>query len=126
MDTSQIEQFLVYFERTVLCHHRVSPDLFELVEDDMGGRVKSAPQEGDDMTTREWVEVRFAFRRLADQRVCVAAFGPGVQKLPDRQRLIWRGHLVDDPEFATDDPAFRRWVDRYLELDFQRSGQGAA
>lgn len=122
MNVDDCERLLVPFHRTVLCHYRASPELYYLKEDDMGGSLKTI-HDGDtetsgDQPARNWFQVRFGFRRLKDGRVCVAAFGPDVEKLPDQERLIWRGHLIENPTFAPSDPAFRRWVDRYLSASW--------
>jgi hypothetical protein len=101
---------LLHFQRTVLCHYRASADLYCLEEDDMGGELSTRSD-----SAGPWVSVRFAFRRLADMRVCVAALGFDVEKLPAQDRLVWRGHLIPSPIFAEDDPAFSRWVKRNLE-----------
>ena len=118
MNIKECEKLLLPFHRTVLCHYRVSPDLYCLEEDDMGGCLKTIhdgeSEAGHDQPSRPWFQVRFGFRRLKDGRVCVAAFGPDVEKLPDQDRLIWHGHLIENPQFTESDPAFERWAERYL------------
>lgn len=107
-------RFLVYFDRAVLQHLRNAPDRYVLREDDMGGRVESRATESGDVL-QESLSVRFAFRRLENGHVCVAAYGPDLARMSDRQRAIWRGHALIDLSFAAEDPAFDRWVRRYLE-----------
>lgn len=118
MNIKECEKLLLPFHRTVLCHYRVSPDLYCLEEDDMGGCLKTIhdgeSEAGHDQPARPWFQVRFGFRRLKDGRVCVVAFGPDVEKLPDQDRLIWRGHLIENPQFTESDPAFERWATRNL------------
>ncbi len=113
MNQPVYEKLLLYFHRTVLCHYRASPDLYNLQEDDMGGSLKPIWDGSAPMPS--WSQIRFGFRRLSDKRVCVAAFGPDVEKLTEKEKLIWRGHLIDNPLFAKNDPAFDRWVKRNLE-----------
>ncbi len=115
MNLPEYERLLLYFHRTVLCHYRASPDLYSLEEDDMGGELKTICDDTEDALQRPYFQVRFGFRRLTDGRVCVAAFGPDIEKLPESEGLIWRGHLIQSPEFTENDPAFERWVNRYLE-----------
>lgn len=118
------EDLLVYFERAALSYYRVSPDLYCLEEDDWGGKVGPAEWRGDNLEANEdsQVRVRFGFRRLLSGRVCVAAFGPDVKKLPERHRFIWWGHLIQSPAFAREDPAFERFVSTYLEGEFLEPG----
>lgn len=118
MSTSDYERDLLYFHRTVLCHYRVSPDLYSVAGDDMGGVLQTRydAQESEGATpARPFFRVRFGFRRLNDNRVCIAAFAPDVRKLPEQDRLIWRGHLTETPVFSESDPAFYRWVQRHME-----------
>ncbi len=61
-----------------------------------------------------YFRVRFGFRELADGRVCVSAFGPDLDSLPETERFAWAADLIETPSFATDDPAFTRWSQRYL------------
>jgi len=116
MNVSDYEQYLLFFNRTVLCHYRASPDLYLLEEDDMGGELSTC---GDSQCM---FRVRFGFRRFEDSRVCVAAFLPDVEKLPEQDQLIWRGHMVEAPVFARDDPAFNRWVKCNLEGSWVEGG----
>jgi hypothetical protein len=119
MDIAEYERLLIPFHRTVLCHYRASPDLYRLQEDDMGGSLKTVHDGGTQQDASAinppWFQVRFGFRRLEDGRVCVAAFGPDLKKLPEKEQLIWRGHLIERPQFAKSDPAFLRWVSRNLD-----------
>ena len=103
------DRFLVFFDRIVLCRYRSRPDLFDVDEDDMGGELKTRCSAGG-----SYFRIRFGFRELADGRVCVAAFGPDLESLPEPERLVWAADLIDVPLFATNDPAFTRWSHRYL------------
>ena len=111
------EQFFHYFYRTALCHYRDSPDLYWLDEDDMGGTLKPVyelnPPEAS--TLKTWIQVRFGFRRLMDDRIGIAGLKPDLAKLPREEQLIWQAHHIEAPVFAQNDPAFNRWVARYLD-----------
>lgn len=111
------KRFLLYFERTVLCRYRASPDLYRLEEDDMGGvvSVEHADEEESSGTPRpRYFRVRFGFRRLVSARVVLAAFGPDLKSLSESEQAVWSADHLPDPQFQDDDPAFGRWRDRYL------------
>lgn len=111
-------RFLAYFERTVLCRYRASPNLFRLREDDMGGELGVEHADEEDEASNalrpEPFRVRFGFRRLHDGRVVLAAFVPDLTKLPESERGAWAADHIEDPSFQIDDPTFERWKDRYL------------
>ena len=117
MSLSKNENFFVFFDRAVLSHYRASPDMYQLEEDDMGGRLENIQDYDEEKPS--WYQIRFAFRRLADDSVCVAAFGPDIDKLAENEKYIWRGNLLEDPVFATKDTAFERWVSRNLDGSWQ-------
>jgi hypothetical protein len=111
------DRFLLFFDRSVLSKYRASPDLYKLEEDHMGGQLENV--QTDQSKPISWYRVRFAFRRLANGEVCVAAFGPDIDKLPQQEKFIWGGYLLENPVFAQEDTAFERWVSRYLEGSWQ-------
>ena len=107
--------FLVHFDRIVLCRYRSRPDLFRVKEDDMGGEVEANVTYDDaGNTLTPYFRVRFGFRELSDGRVCVAAFGPDLNSLPEAEQSAWAADLIESPMFALSDPAFTRWSQRYL------------
>ena len=108
------EKYFSYFHRSVLSRYRSSPNLYSLEEDDMGGVLNNY---GDDKAP-EYFEIRFSYRRLSDKQICVAAFGPDLQKLPEKEKYIWFGEEIENPKFARIDPKFSRWVERYLEASW--------
>jgi len=111
-------RFLVYFERTVLCRYRASPNLYRLEEDDMGGVVSVEHADEDESSggpRPEYFRVRFGFRRLSDARVVLAAFGPDLESLSESEQAVWAADHLPAPQFHDDDPAFDRWRDRYLK-----------
>ena len=112
------EGLLAYFERTVLCRYRASPNLFVLEEDDMGGEVSVAHLDEDGTAGPNrppYFRVRFGFRRLEDRRVVLAAFVPDLQRLPESERGAWAADHIEEPPFQPEDPAFDRWTARYIE-----------
>ncbi len=115
MGTDYSEYFL-YFNRSVLTRYRASPDIYEIEEDDTGGWVINHGENND-----SWYQVRFAFRRLSDRRVCVAAFGFDLQKLSNKEKHIWFGEQLENPKFCRHDPDFKRWVKRNLQATMARS-----
>lgn len=106
------DRILAYFSRDVLTVYRASPHLYELEEDDMGGKLELADNGNDG---DEWFQVRFGFRRQADGIVCLATVAHDLKHLPDKDRMIWVAYLLDSVVFAEVDPSFDRWVNRNLE-----------
>lgn len=98
------EKYFSYFHRSVLSRYRSSPNLYSLEEDDMGGVLNNY---GDDKAP-EYFEIRFSYRRLSDKQICVAAFGPDLQKLPEKEKYIWFGEEIENPKFARIDPRFQQ------------------
>ena len=112
------DRLLAYFQRTVLCRYRASPDLFQLQEDDMGGELAVTPQEErEDVGPLRpaYFRVRFGFRRLDDGRVVVAAFRPDLESLPESENGAWAADYIEAPSFRSKDSAFERWKARNLE-----------
>lgn len=112
------ERHFLYFDRSVLAQYRASPHLYNLKEDDMDGVLETASDDGNingDLSDNPYVRVRFGFRRCANNCVCLAALCYDVQELPEKDLFIWRGNMLDDPKFVQNDPAFERWVSRYME-----------
>lgn len=112
------EQHFLYFDRSVLAQYRASPHIFGLKEDDMGGILETALDDDDldnDLSENQYVRVRFGFRKLRNNCVCIAGLRYDVQELPEKDQFIWRGNMLNSPRFAQDDPAFERWIHRYIE-----------
>jgi len=112
------EQHFLYFDRSVLAQYRASPHVFCLKEDDMGGILETAIYNNNldkSLSKNQYVKVRFGFRRLKNDCVCLAGLRYDVQELPEKDLLIWRGNMLNNPKFAQDDPAFERWVRRNIE-----------
>jgi hypothetical protein len=107
-DVSIEERFLAYFDRIVLIRYRSRPDLFRVEEDDMGGELESISEEAP------YFRVRFGFRELSDGRICVAAFTPDFEKIPDSELHAWHADVIMSPVFALEDQAFKRWSERNL------------
>ena len=106
------KRFLTYFDRIVLCRYRSRPDLYRVQEDDMGGELEVLSDEnGNGMP---YFRVRFGFRRLTDNRTCVAAFRPDLEKISDKELQAWIADLISKPIFAQTDSAFKRWSERTL------------
>ncbi|HII05736.1 MAG TPA: hypothetical protein HA349_00025 [Methanotrichaceae archaeon] len=105
----------------MLAKYRASSHLYRLGEDDMGGTLVTITNNEDVSlhgSESNLFQVKFGFRRLEDKRVCIALFGPDIEKIPNKDLRIWRGYKIDKPIFAQDDPAFERWVNQYLEGDW--------
>jgi hypothetical protein len=100
-----------------LAQYRASPHIYDLKEDDMGGILETALYDDSDnnLSEKQYVRVRFGFRRLENNCVCLAGLRYDVQKLPEKDQFIWRGNMLDNPRFVQDDTAFERWVHRYIE-----------
>ncbi len=117
MMPKEYERHFIYFDRSVLAQYRVSPNIYELREDDMGGILETRLYNDLDNESSEdqYVKVRFGFRRLKNNCVCIAGLLYDILELPEKDQLIWRGNMLNNPGFAQEDPAFERWIHRYIE-----------
>lgn len=117
MNNQKYERFLAYFSRDVLNDYSFKPDKYKIEEDDYGGFLynKNFPS---DISENKWYQIRYAFRKLKDETLCIAAFIPDLNKLSEEELTKWGGYLLDEPLFAKDDDAFFTWVGRYLETDW--------
>lgn len=98
-----IDRYLVYFERSVLSRYRASSDLYVLDEDDMGGTLEAIHGENELPQEHPYFRVRFAFRKLSNRFICIAAWGPDINHLPDREKNVWVGYLLENSIFHDDD-----------------------
>ncbi len=123
--TKEIEDRLTRaFHRTVLARYKCSLDLYHVVEDDCGGKIKRTELEDPDLEPGEpqYFEVRYGFRHLRDGRICVVAWIPDFEKLPAREREAWLTDLVRHQDFAESDPTYDRWKERILEGEWNAAG----
>lgn len=114
MKHSEYDRYLVYFSRDVLIDYRAQPDKFEIKEDDYGGELENRNIDFNSINNN-WYRVRYGFRKLDDNSVCIAAFLPDLSKLPFQIRRRWKIYELNEPNFAEDDEAFKDWVQQYLE-----------
>jgi hypothetical protein len=118
MIPAKYEPYLLYFERSVLAQYRASPHLYSLKEDDIGGELKTSSDEvslDENLPDHSLFRLRFGFRRRSNNCICVAALRYKVMGLPEKDLFIWRANMLDNPNFAQNDLAFERWINRYLE-----------
>ncbi len=118
MIPEKYEKYFIYFDRSVLTSYRASSHIYRLKEDDMGGILETiSSNEGCSLgdSSSHLFRIKIGFRRLEDKRVCIALFALYLKKFSDEHLRIWQGHKIDCPRFVQDDPAFERWVTRYLE-----------
>jgi hypothetical protein len=95
------EQHFLYFDRSVLAQYRASPHISSLKEDDMGGILETALDDvnsDNDLSEDQYVRVRFGFRKLKDNCVCIAGLRYDVQELPEKDQFIWRGNMLNNPQ----------------------------
>jgi len=122
---ADIEHGLTHaFHRTILARYKCSLDLYHVVEDDCGGRVKRTERDDPELEPGEakYFEIRYGFRHLRDGRICVVAYLPDFEKLPAREREAWLSDLVRHKEFAEPDRTYDRWKGRILEGEWNSAG----
>jgi hypothetical protein len=100
---------LIHFSRDVLHRYRAHPELYQLEEDSMGGRVLAVDP------ALPFHEIRYALRRLVNGSTCIAVLSLDLQRLPPEERRHWVADRLSNPDFAEDDPDFEAWTARYLE-----------
>ena len=75
----------------------------------------SLPEETRDEET--FARLRYDKRRLRDGRQVLLPWPPDFDALPEKERLRWEPHGVDNPEFAENDPEFEAAVRQNLQAE---------
>ena len=75
----------------------------------------SLPEETRDEET--FARLRYDKRRLRDGRQVLLPWPPDFDALPQKERLRWEPHGVDNPEFAENDPEFEAAVRQNLQAE---------
>jgi len=105
--------FLAYFNNDVLNDYRNKPDIFTIDEDDYGGKIENISWQNS-LPSPGWFNVRYAYRKLHDDEICIAAFIPDLNKLSDDEKKIWAAYEIEKPKFSGDDEVFQDWKGVYL------------
>ncbi len=112
-----LEKYIHYFDRSVLNHYKTNSHAYKVIEDDMGGEI-GVSENWTDLREEAYpyIELKFGFRKLSDDRICVAIFMPGfTEKVSKQDYAKWSGFELTNPTFSDNDQAFNRWKGRYIE-----------
>ena len=110
------EKYFEYFDRAVLNFYRTNSHAYHLKEDDMGGQIKISDNWEEDMNSKfPFIDLKFAFKKLEDNITCVGIFMPSFKdKISEKDHQKWLAFHLPDPVIHKNNPAFDRWVKRYV------------
>lgn len=112
----QHEQLFQYFNRAVLNTYRADSHVYHLKEDDMGGEIRISDNWDESMGNEyPYIELKFAFRKLDNNLVCIGVFMPLFKdKVSEKDQKKWLAFHIENPSFHKRDNGFDRWVNRYI------------
>lgn len=112
----EYEKYFQYFDRSVLNYYRTNSHAYELTEDDMGGEIKISDQWDESLENQfSYIDLKFAFRKLVDKRICIGIFMPSFkEKVSKKDYSKWMGFHIEQPEFHKENYEFERWINRYI------------
>lgn len=110
------EKYFQYFDRAVLNFYRVNSHAYHLKEDDMGGEIRISENWNESMENEHpYIELKFAFRKLENEFICIAVFMPSFKdKVSEKDHRKWIAFHIENPSFHECNSGFERWVDRYI------------
>lgn len=111
------EKYFQYFDRAVLNYYRVNSHAYHLIEDDMGGEIRIADNWDENLGDEyPYIGYKFAFRKLENNFVCIAAFMPSFKdKVSEKHHAKWFAFHIKNPSFHKLNNGFERWTKRYLD-----------
>ena len=111
-----MEKHLHYYKRDVLDCYRKNSHMYELDEDDMGGEIKVSKQWTEkDADEFPRINLKFAFRKLANGNRCLGVFMPTFKdKISESDFSKWVVHHINEPKFSDENYAFDRWMNRNI------------
>lgn len=112
----EYERYFQYFDRAVLNFYRANSHAYELNEDDMGGEITVSNQWNDSMKNQfPYIELKFAFRKLVDKKICIGVFMPSFKnKVSEKDYSKWMGFHIRESKFHKENDEFDRWINRYI------------
>lgn len=110
------EKYFKYFDRAALNFYRTNSHTYNLSEDDMGGEVRVSNKWDESIANNfPYIELKFAFRKLVDKRICIGVFMPSFKdKVSEKDYSKWMAFHITKPEFHEENDGFDRWVNRYI------------
>ncbi|WP_276166655.1 hypothetical protein [Zobellia alginiliquefaciens] len=111
------EKYFQYFDRAVLNYYRANSHAYHLIEDDMGGEIRISDNWDENLSEEHpYIEFKFAFRKLENNFVCIAAFMPSFKdKISEKDHAKWIAFYIKNPSFHKVNKGFERWTKRYLD-----------
>ncbi|MDI9873870.1 hypothetical protein [Flectobacillus rivi] len=110
------EKYFLYFSREVLNFYRVNSHIYNLKEDDMGGEIQVSDSWNESMNSvYPCIQLKFAFRKLENEHMCVAVFMPLFdERVSEENYRKWNAFRIENPIFHEINNGFDRWVNRYI------------
>jgi len=110
------EKYFQYFDRAVLNFYRTNSHAYHLKEDDMGGEIRISDNWEESMEKEHpYIELKFAFRKLDNEFVCIGVFMPSFKdKVSEKDHRKWIAFHIENPSFHKSNNGFDRWVNRYI------------
>jgi len=116
MENNDYEKYLLYFDRSVLNYYRDNSHVYEVIEDEIGGKIKiSSNWKEEDSDKYPYIEIIFGFRKLKYGDICIVVFGPTFLKNTSEKDLErWNGYIINKRQFKEKDDCFDGWTKRYI------------
>lgn len=105
--------FLAYFSTDILIYYNGKPDIYDVEEDDYGGRIDNI-NFAYELSSHTPFKVRYGYRKLHNEKVSLAAFIPDLNKLPKEEEKVWQSFQLKNPKFSNNDERFEDWLAIYL------------
>lgn len=118
MENNDYENYLLYFNRSVLNYYRDNSHVYKVIEDEIGGEIRiSSNWKEEDSDKYPYIETIFGFRRLKNGEKCIVIFKHSFLFLKDTSEKDfrrWNGNIINERQFKEKDDCFNRWVKRYF------------
>jgi len=116
MENNDYEKYLLYFDRSVLNYYRDNSHVYEVIEDEIGGKIRiSSNWKEENSDKYPYIEIIFGFRKLKYGDICIVVFGPTFLKnTSEKDFKRWNGYIIDERQFKEKDDCFNRWKERHI------------
>lgn len=104
---------LNFFSQNALNDYRINSHDYEIMEDDYGGVIWNYSRD-ENSNDNSWATIRYGYRKMYDQSLCIAAYIPDLRELPKEDRIRWKTYELENHKYAKDDEPFNTWVRKFL------------
>jgi hypothetical protein len=110
-----------FFDQRVLASYRDEPDKWIVETDFFEGHLsitdtyyRQLEQEGN----QRYLDIRFGYRALKNGDLAIVVWLPDLVEKSSTHLALWRGFLLQNPEWLQEDERFQLWCRRYLDGDW--------